>query len=140
MSTVEEIEARRAARKAELQEKRDAQYVIDLQRLDELEIEHGDSNIGRVDMTHYDPGLPTMVLCRTPTEMEMKRYTDRLKERKGKKGDASEAARELAVTCRVYPEADAFKEMEGARPGIRVQLGVQAAELAVGRSVDDAKN
>lgn len=142
VTKLEEIENRRAARKEQLQARYDAQYVIDLEVLDGLEVEHGDLNISRVnlELKRYVPELPTMVICRTPSAIEMKRYTDRLKERKGQAADAQSAACELGATCRLYPAGEVYEQLEAARPGIRVQVGVEAANLAVGSTEAEAKS
>jgi hypothetical protein len=131
-TALEAVESRRAARKAELAEKRDAQRILDLEAIDALEIEHGDSNVAVLDVP-YTPGLPTCVAARCPKPEEIKRYRSRLKAKKGEQVDAVEAAEELASICRVYPsDSEVYARMLSARPGIHVQLGVAAVGLAAG--------
>lgn len=139
--TVEEIEARRSARKAALAEQERAQLAIDLAALDDLEVAHGDSNVARLDVP-YTPGLPTMAVVRVPKPAEVKRYRARLKE---KNPDPQAAADEIGASTRVYPPRppdetpDVFDAMCEARPGLVGQLGVAAMGLAVAREHDEGK-
>ncbi len=73
VSSIDDIESRRAARKADLETARLVQLAIDLEALDAAEIQYGDSNIGRLDIP-FTPDLPTICLVRTPNPAEMKRY------------------------------------------------------------------
>ena len=131
---LEDIQAKRAARKAKAEAERKAQYELDLEELDMLEEKHGDSNVGYVEVA-YSPGLPTLAVVRTPAPSELKRYRDRVRE-KSKSADlgpdTGKAAEELAAVCLVYPEADVFAGMLAARPGLGAQLGLVAIGLAVG--------
>jgi hypothetical protein len=140
MDELEAIEARRAERKAALDVQRKAQRVIDLAALDALEVEHGDSNVATVDVP-YSPGLPTLAAVRCPKPPEVKRYRSRVKpDSKGRPGDPVAAAEELAAVCVVYPDPDAYAALCEARPGIHVQLGVAAIQLAAGRADDAGKD
>lgn len=136
---IAEIEARRAKRKAAAAEAYETQRAADLEALDALEVEHGDSNVASVDVD-YQPGAPTMAVVKAPSKIYVKRYQDRVKpKRDGRMGDAQEAAEELAAVCVVYPGKEAFDAMVEARPGLRVQCGLAALKLAVGRESDLGK-
>lgn len=140
MSKLQEIEARRAARKAALAEQEDTQRAEDLEALDALEVEHGDSNIAHVDVA-FTPGLPTLAAVKAPSRNVIKRYRDRVKPRKnGQAGDPTEAAIELCGACRVYPDAEVFAQMLEARPGLDSQLGLLALRLAVGVEEEKGKD
>src|SRR5579872_4194296 len=77
LSKVEEIEARRAARKAESSKARDAQYEKDLEAFEALEIEHGDGCVARLSVRGFVPGLPTFAVVKSPGGTSFyKRYTD----------------------------------------------------------------
>jgi hypothetical protein len=139
------IEAKRAARKAAASTARDEQRAADLERLDELECEHGDSNVSCLDFD-FQPGLPTMVIVVAPKRMFIRRYQDRIKPKKdGRQGDAQEAAEELAAVSIAYPDVrteegrEVFERMLEHRAGLKVQCGGEALKLAVGREQDSGK-
>jgi hypothetical protein len=139
-ATLEEIEARRDKRKAELAELRDMQRAIDLEALDALEVEHGDSNVAYLEVS-FTPGLPLLVAARCPKPAEIKRYQERLKPKaNGKTGDPIAAAEEIAACCRVYPNAEVYKDLLEARPGVNVQVGLLALELATGKAHEEGKD
>ena len=140
MSRLDEIEARRAARKAELQAQADVQRAEDLEALDGLEQEHGDTSVCYVDVP-YTPGLPTLAVARVPQPAELKRYRQTLKV----KADdvdvnaATDAAAQLGAVVCVYPEKEVFAKMCAARPDLKSQLGSRAVKLAQGRAADEGK-
>src|SRR5689334_5561321 len=120
--TLEEIEAARAARKAANADAGKAQLAVDLAAINELEIKHGDENIAS-DVVAYSPDLPCMWAVRTPTDAEVKRFRARVKPGKdGITGDGIAAAIELGSACRVYPDAEAYRKLLAARPGIDTAL------------------
>ena len=135
-----EREERRAALKAQWEEQR----AIDLEALAKLEDEHGLNAIKPLDVL-YTPGLPTLIACRTPEPKYYNRYRDRIKPRtnrdgKIEMGDLTAAAEELGAVTREYPDADTFKKMLDARPGILAQLGRAAADLASAAEDELAKS
>lgn len=139
MSDLEEVKARREARKAELRAKRDAQLAADLEAVDALEVEHGDSNIATLEI-EYVPGLPVMVAVRCPKTHELKRYRDTVKtKRDGSLGDPIDAAIKVAAVCLVYPDKETFGRVIEARPGVDVQLGLAALKLASAKAEDEGK-
>jgi hypothetical protein len=145
-----ELEAKertRANRKAEVKKARDAQRMIDLDAIEEIEIALGDSNVTVIDIP-YTPGLPTCVACRTPTDPELKRYRHRVASGAVKGGEDGKpadplagvkAAEELADGVRVYPPDAAYADVRKARPGVHLQLGTAAVGLAVGRKEQEGK-
>ena len=138
---IAEIEARRSERSKsdELSQKR--QRLIDLAKIEELEIELGESNLAKIEVP-YTPGCVTIVAARTPTKPEIKRYRFRTRDQKVKPDqipDTSEGAEELALSTFRYPAGDdgkpdkeAFEKLCTARPGLLAQLGYAAAALVVG--------
>jgi hypothetical protein len=145
-----ELEAKERARdkrKAAVKQARDAQRLVDLTAIEEVEIELGDSNVTVIDIP-YTAGLPTCVACRTPTDPELKRYRHRVasgaaRNDEGKTSDplaGVKAAEELADLVRVYPADDKYAEIRKARPGVHLQLGTAAVGLAVGRREQEAKS
>lgn len=125
-----EREAAREARDAELAEKRAEQKIADLDAIEALELERGESNVATAEVP-YTPGLPVLVAARCPTEAEIKRYQARL--RKGTDGedpDPVKAGQEVGAACRIYPDDETFARVLKARPGVLVALGVAALRLA----------
>lgn len=140
LSPLARIEAKRAARKAAIQEKCDAQKALDLEAVNDLEEAHGDSNIVVIDVP-FTEGLPTLVAGRCPTKLELKRYRARVQPRKdGKPVDAVGAAEEIASVCQVYPEKDTYALVLDARPGLHVQLGLAVLRLATGKAEEEGKD
>jgi hypothetical protein len=133
MTKLEEIEAKRAARKASLDTAAEDAKASDLEAIDELEQEHGDSNV-KVIHVPYTAGLPTCVAVRTPKPAEAKRYRARVKTQPGSKHapDYVVAAEELAETCLVYPTKELYERLVEARPGLATQVGLKALELSTG--------
>jgi hypothetical protein len=135
MATIEEIEARRAERRARESEERDAQYALDLEALDAAEEEHGHSRVAHLAVP-FEPGLPTMVICRAPRPVELKRYKDALRK---DRADMVAATDQLAVVCRIYPDRDIWERLLERRPGLLTQLGGVAAKLALGVEAEEGK-
>jgi hypothetical protein len=130
---------RRAARKAELADKAAEQREIDLDAIDALEVEHGDSNIAVLTVP-FTPGLPVMVAARCPKPAEIKRYQTRVRTKKdGSAGDPIAAAEEIAACCRVYPDGDSYDALCTARAGLNVQLGVAAITLSAAKDEAEGK-
>jgi hypothetical protein len=75
MSTIDEIEERRAKRAAEAKKAETEQFAVDLSALDELEAQHGSGCVVSVKCARFIPGLPTRVFCRPPRPDEYERYT-----------------------------------------------------------------
>lgn len=136
---LERAERVRRERKEALQAQADEQRAADLEAVNELEVEHGDTNVVMLDVP-FTPGLPTCIAARTPNDAEIKRYRHRLRAHKeGEKPDTVRAAEELADLVRIYPDADAYSKLRAARPGIHVQLGSAAVKLAAAREESEGK-
>ncbi len=118
----------------------EAQRVLDLRALGDLEDEHGLSSVGFLNVPHT-PGLPTLIACKVPEPKYFKRYKERVRPKgaKAEIGNISDALDELGAACRIYPDDDTFKALLDARPGVLTQLGSKAAELASAHEADDAK-
>lgn len=135
MDPIEAIEAKRAARKERLEAERKAQYAKDLEAVDALEEQLGDSNVAMIELP-YTPGMPALAAVRCPTSHELKRYQDMIRPRNvdGKLGNATEAMNQLGRSCLVFPEGDALAALLEARPGLPTQAGTEALGLAKGRA------
>lgn len=136
---VEIAEAKRAERKAAANPARDAQRVVDLNAVNDLEIEHGDSNVGVINVPYSD-GLPTCAAVRAPKPAELKRFRVRVTPKHEKdRPDTAAASEELAATCVIYPDAETYARLCIARPGLAVQLGSKAVDLATGKAEAEGK-
>jgi hypothetical protein len=135
-----EKEATRAARKALLKEQYEAQREKDIEQLDALETEHGDSNVAYEDFA-FIPGLPTLAVVRCPSEPELKRFRYKVKPVKGEVDamQAIDASEELATCCIIYPDKDTYARMKAAKPGIHVRLGTAALGLVQGSIAEKGK-
>lgn len=144
LSPEDKLEQRNAQREERKQATRDAwslQKVKDLDIIEEIESRLGDTNVSILDV-EYTAGLPACCACRTPTEVEMKRYRHSAKPKRQDEPlttHAATAAEELAAVVLVFPEPAVFAEMCAARPGIKAQLGTLALRLATGRAEAEGK-
>lgn len=146
-TALERVERTRARHKAAIKAERDAQRVVDLTAIAEIEAALGDSNVTVIDIP-YTRGLPTCVACRTPEETELKRYRHRVASGAAKREDGKitdplanvKAVEELADLVVVYPPAEAYAEVRRARPGVHAQLGSASVALAVGRREQEGKS
>lgn len=140
MSSIDEIEERRAQRKANLDEDRKVQLAVDLEALDALEIQHGDSNVARLNLP-YSPGLPTFCVVRTPNQHETKRYRFMCADKTiaDESDRLQRAAEALTAVTLVYPDKDVFERVKAARPGVASQLAFVAVKLATGREDAEGK-
>lgn len=138
-SALEVAEQRRAERKAEARKAYEVQRAKDLDAITDLEVEHGDSNVGVINVP-FTEGLPTAVACKCPSPALVKRFRDRVKPKKdGHQPDAVFAAEEIAGACRIFPDAETYAALCQARPGLAAQLGAKAIELATGRDESEGK-
>lgn len=144
LSPLEAVEAKRAARKAAAEACREVQLASDLDAIDSIEAERGDSNVAVIRLP-YTRDLPAAVAVRVPSLAEMKRYRDRVRPSKDGRNrdvqpDQVQPAEEIGATCRVYPtDETVFRALCEARPGLLVQMGVRALELGSGREESEGK-
>jgi len=137
---IAEIEGRRAARKAELDEQRKVQLALDLEQLDELELKHGDNLVVRINVDRYVPDLPTMAVFRLPNPAETKRYKAQIQPRKnGQPGDAIAAAETLGQAALLYPEPDVFTRMCETFTTLLTNAAVTAIKASEGRAEEEGK-
>jgi hypothetical protein len=141
LSPLELAEARRAARKAGNRAEWENQRALDIEALDALEQEYGDTSVKALDVP-FTPGLPTLVVARCAKPVELARYRDSVRPAPDgrKQPDHVKAGEQLATLCRVYPDDDTYAKVRDARPGIHLQLGVAALELATGREQAESKD
>lgn len=142
MSTVEEIEARRAARRTEHDKDRLAQEALDLEAIDALEAAAGEPLL-TMTANGYKAGASVKIAYRAPSPVEYKRYCDTVG-RAQQRGDSIERRKSqetLATSCWVYPEpgTDARKAMLEAFPGVLISLAIEVAKAAEMRSEEEGK-
>lgn len=140
---IQELEARRAARRAAADASRNAQRATDLEAVDALEEAYGPGGVVLVETDRFIEGLPTMAAFRLPKPIESKRFHDRLKE-KGGKGDPIQAGEELAQVCREYPaktpEGDAlWTQLCEAFSQFKTNAGVAVSKASRGVREDEGK-
>lgn len=130
MSTVAEIEARRAARRAVSDAARDEQEAKDLEAIDALEVASAE-NLGTMRVNGYVPGQPVRVAFRAPSEAYYKRFCQQVR-KAGPNLEARGAAQDmLAQVCWVYPaKPEDQKAMVAAFPGTLVSIAIEVAKLA----------
>ncbi len=136
---LENVRAKIEDQRAKATAVKEAQQVIDSEALYEAGEEHGVDKIREVPMTSYIPGLPTMVVIRRPEKMEHKRFTDATAKKGADTPEYIKAAEQLASVCVVYPPKEVYEKMCTECPGIKVPIGVAAANLAGAQLIDAAK-
>lgn len=136
MSTLEEIQAARAARKEAKAAREQEQLVEDLTAINELEIEHGDENIATLRVDRYIDGLPVMIAVRAPKPVEVKRFRSRMKQRNA---DAHAACEEVGRACLLYPNAETFDKLAEHRPMLPADSGGLAIQILRTRSESEGK-
>jgi len=135
MSSLEAVEAKRAARKAALKAQEDEQRATDLEAIDALETELGDSNIAIIELP-YTPGLVVLAAAKTCPPTALKRYQDQMKRNPE---DRVAAVSAVAGVCTAYPEGAALEALIAARPGVKVQIGLEALRLCAGKADSEGK-
>lgn len=139
MATIEEIEARRTARREANEKARLEQLAIDLEALDALEAQHGDGRVGRIDLPAFVPGLPVFVVVTCPAEDVHRRYRAMMRAGVNDKRKQLEAFDMLGASCLGYPDKAKFSEVVAKFGGIPDGVGLLASKLADGRSADEGK-
>lgn len=139
----EERDARRAARREAAEKARAEQHEKDLDALDALEEEHGDSNLARLDIEQHVSGQPTLIVLRKPSSVVYKRFVDQVS--KAVEKNNAKARRDaqdlLADSCWIYP---ATPEERAAMiehfPGIKVSIAIRANQLVEAKAAEEGKD
>lgn len=142
MATKEEIETRRAERKAAHDKARDEQELSDLEAIDALEQESSEP-LHTMTANGFKPGVPVRMAFRDPTPLEYKRYSDMVGRAMLQSNDKMrrDAQATLAQSCWVYPAADsaARKAVLEAVPGILLALAVAVAKAGEATADEEGK-
>jgi hypothetical protein len=124
----DEIVAEREARKAAAAAAKKEQAHRELMVLNDLELEHGDDNVMGV---HTVGGL---VVIARPRSAPMQRWREIMWSEKTKAGDRAavkaRAAGDLAATCVLYPDKQAYSAMVEKYPGVADAVGAAAVKFA----------
>ena len=141
MGKLEEIEARRAARKAAAADAKAAQYALDMEAIDALEIEHVDDFVAAMKTPGHKPGLPVVCAVKAPSEAYYKRFCQMVR-KAGNNLEARGAALDLlAESCWAYPDdAETKKALMSAFPGLLSSIGVKATELVELKAAEEGKD
>jgi hypothetical protein len=139
---VADLEKVRAERAKAAEAAADAQRVVDLTAVLDLEEKHGASGV-KVIRLPYSAGLPTLIVVRRAFPAEHKRYRAQQKMAKGGSVDmgainaAAETVADLAV---VYPDAETYLRVRETFGGIHAQAGLAAIKLAEGTEDEAGKD
>ena len=139
----QEIEKRRAARRAKHETDRAAQEALDLEAIDALEEERGEP-LHTMTANGYKPGVSVKVAFRAPTSPEYKRYCDQvgLAQQKSDPKARQKAQELLAACCCVFPvpDSEGRKSMLDAFPGVLISVAIECAKVAELRSEEEGKS
>jgi hypothetical protein len=147
VATFAELEARREARRQAHIEAHETQRLLDLERLDALEEEHGYGRVLKVELGTWrdGSGAATMMVLRLPlaSEAVFKRFQQQVSSGKASPASKLEAAEVLARSCVVYPhpksEADAYNATVEMAPGVLGNLALQIVSAVQGRAEAEGK-
>ena len=133
-SRIEELEqqlqARRDAEKAARKEQDETDEVAVL----EAKLQHGEHAVGVIRLSRQAPGLPGLVIVRTPDQTEYKRFRD-LTFRDEKK----KALEYIHGDCREYPDDATFGRMREVFLELPDTVAVTAIALAKAGARDEGK-
>lgn len=139
MPSIEEIEKRRADRKAAAATAKQEQLLKDMEALDALEVQYGDGRVARVNLATHVPGLPTFIVVRAPTKAEGQRMRDMVRSGEAKLTKSGAAADMLATSCLVYPDAETYKLVLESFPGVHGDAFMAANDLGKGKAEEEGK-
>lgn len=136
---------KRDAVKTSEEEPRDEQLATDLERIADLEAEHGYDRIIRIDLTGWRPGMgaPTLVGVRVPMQSEKKcqRFIDQINRAKEHSKERLTAQDLLGESCMAYPEpgSDAYKAALEIAPLILSHAAAQIVKASQGQAEEEGK-
>lgn len=142
-SKLEEIEARRAARRAASDEKRSEQEATDLEAIEALEIQTGEElHTMSPSGGRFVPGVPVRIAFKAPSGDYYKRFCQQARKAGGNLEARGAAQDMLADVCWVYPpkdDAERRKAVLAAYPGVLVSIAIEAAKLAEFKADEEGK-
>lgn len=142
MPIIEEIEKRRADRKASHDKARQDQEVVDLDAIDALEAISGEPFM-TMSANGFKAGVPVKVAFRSPSAIEYKRYCDMVGKAQAKNDPLARRQGQelLALVCLVYPpsDSDSRKALLDSFPGVLLSVAIECAKAAELRNEDEGK-
>lgn len=142
MSEVEQIEAKRAKRKADKEAARETQYVEDLKAVDAYE-EANDCELDlavRIPLETWRPGMPTLVGVKAPAASEYKRFQQLTRDAKENEKKKHEAIEQIGRVAWAYPaDEDAKKLLLEEMPALLIFVGSRAVKLREARIKEEGK-
>ena len=134
------LEATREKKREELEKARLAQYALDLQRLVDLEDEHGQNGVIRVNLSKVwksGVGAATMAVVKLPEDKDRLFRRFEQAAAKSKSGDETlKAGHLLAESCLVYPskkdDAECYAATINLAPGVFSMIANAIADRVQG--------
>lgn len=117
------------------------QQATDEEKLAELEAAYP-NGFAIVYLNAPLDGCPGFAAARDCNPAEYKRFKSGVKVTVVKGAadvDSGDGNEQLGRSCLIYPDADVFKRMNAARPGLEAGLGQEVVRRAQTRQADDAK-
>lgn len=140
--SIEDIKKKRADRKEQAAKDQAAQEEKDLEALDALEMEHGDSCVAPLRVDHFVKGHPMTIVIKAPSKIQYKRFCDQVGKGVEKNNMAMrrEAQDLLAESVWVYPKEDAErKAMLEVYPGLLLSIAIEAQKLVEAKRAEEGK-
>lgn len=136
------LKAQRAERAKAADDAADAQRVVDMTAVLELEDTFGASSLKVIHLP-ATAGLPTLIVVRRAEPAYLKRY--RSQQSLTKKGNVdlgsiNVAAENVADHSVIYPDAETYARVRETFGGVHAQAGLAAIKLAEGREDDEGKD
>lgn len=148
LTAIQKLELRRQALRDANDQAHEQQYAKDLERLVELEEEHGFERVLKIDVDGWQAGegAATCIIVRLPKSSEhvFKRFQQSIM---GNASEAkkAEAAELLGASCLVYPsakvdgEAELYKSTIEIAPGILGHAAQQVVKKVQGTAAEEGK-
>lgn len=148
--TPEQYAERKAARIKAIEEAHAEQLAKDLERLDQLEEEHGYERVVRVNLNGWQPGhgAATFVVARLPmtSEIVYKKFQQQIQIPVKSAQDAKradQASDQLGEACMVYPdrktEPELYKATTELAAGIIGHLAAEVVRAVQGKAAEEGK-
>lgn len=142
------VAARRAALQATEARAFAEQQAADLERLVDLEEEHGFDRVLRIDLVGWKPGAgaATLIAVRVPlaSEVHVKRFEQTVAKSKERTTSNLDALKVLGTACIVYPSRESEKALYDATielaPAVTTRAGSLVIEAVQGRAEEEKKD
>lgn len=149
MSVAERIaaaQAKIAAQREAHENARLEQHAADLEKLAELELEHGPDRLVRVGLKSWKDGAATMIVAKLPAKRDavFRRYEQTVSKAKQGTTQGLDASHLLAESCLVYPlkkdDADCYEATMELAPGALTHIAILIAKGVQGAADEEGKD